>query len=164
MSATNQTAGPSTDHFTAIFNVASTEYQTVTGNRLDAHPLAAQLNACHNPEDISNLLRTQAHAFSKSRRGDEKLMIWLDPIVHILFVSSATLGEGIALVSFMHSVLLPSDSSISAIFTRKDHFHWNWCSPRGESPSKCLDKHLCDIELLGGEQCCGKPRQNLAPL
>jgi hypothetical protein len=104
MSATNPTAGPSTDHFTAIFNVASTEYQTVTGNRLDTHPFAAQLNACHSPEDISNLLRMQAHAFRKFRRGDEKLMTWLDPIVHILFVSSATLGEGIPLVSLMRSV------------------------------------------------------------
>ena len=101
MSTTNQTAGPSADNFTAIFNVASTEYQTVTGNRLDTHPLAAQLNTCHNPEDISNVLRTQAHAFSKFRGGDEKLMTWLDPIVHILFMSSATLGEGIGLVSLL---------------------------------------------------------------
>ena len=105
MSSTDQTAGPSTDNFTAIFNVASTEYQTVTGNRLDTHPLAAQLNTCHSPEDISDVLRTQAHAFRKFRRGDEKLMTWLNPIVHILFTSSATLGEGIGLVSFLiHSV------------------------------------------------------------
>ena len=105
MSSTDQTAGLSTDNFTAIFNVASTEYQTVTGNRLDTHPLAAQLNTCHSSEDVSDVLRTQAHAFSKFRRGDEKLMTWLDPIVHILFTSSATLGEGIGLVSLlMHSV------------------------------------------------------------
>jgi hypothetical protein len=105
MSATDQIAGPSTDNFTAIFNVASTEYQTVTGNHLDTHPFATQLNTCHSPEAISGLLRTQAQAFSKFRKGDEQLMAWLEPIVHILFTFSGTLGEGIGLVStFVHSL------------------------------------------------------------
>ena len=107
MSATNQIAGSSTDTFTAIFNAASIEYQTVTGKRLDTHPLAAQLDTCHTPEAISNVFRAQAQAFSKFRKRDEKLMTWLDPIVHILFTFSTTLGEGIGLVSIpIHSVRL----------------------------------------------------------
>ena len=99
MSATNQTAGPSTDNFSAIFNVASAEYQRLTGKSLDTHPFAAQLDTCKNPEAISNVLRTQAKAFSKFREGDERLMTWLDPTVHILLKISDTLGEGIGLVS-----------------------------------------------------------------
>jgi hypothetical protein len=99
MSANNQTAGHSTDNFTAIFNAASIEYQTLTGKRLDTHPFAAQLDNCQNPEAISNILRTQAKAFSKYRKGDERLMAWLDPTINILFTFSATLGEGIGLVS-----------------------------------------------------------------
>jgi|SRR6266851_1142256 len=105
MSATNQTSGPSTDNFTSIFNLAATEYQTVTGNRLDTHPLANQLETCDSPEAISNVLRTQAQAFGKFRKVNEKLMTWLDPIVYILFTFSATLGAVIGLVSpLIHSV------------------------------------------------------------
>ena len=105
MSTSDQTAGPSTstDNFTAIFNAASIEYQTVTGNRLDTHPFAAQLDTCDSPNAISDLLRAQAQAFSKFRKSDEKLMAWLDPTVHILFTFSATLGEGIGLVSRLNS-------------------------------------------------------------
>ena len=67
MSTTNQTAGPSTDNFSAIFNVASAEYQRLTGKSLDTHPFAAQLDTCQNPEAVSNVLRSQAQAFSKFR-------------------------------------------------------------------------------------------------
>ena len=142
MSATNQTAGISTDSFTAIFNIASTEYQTLTGNHLDTHPLATQLETCDSPEAISNVLRTQAQAFSKFRKGDEKLMTWLDPIVYILFTFSATLGEGIGLVSpLIHSVSLLSDIYIPAILTCEDHLHWDRCSSSGMS----LPNSLSDI-------------------
>jgi hypothetical protein len=104
MSASNQTTGPSTDNFTAIFNAASIEYQTLTGKSLITHPFAAQLDACQNPDAISNLLRAQAQAFGKFREEDERLMAWLDPTIHILFTFSATLGEGIGLVSNLVSL------------------------------------------------------------
>ncbi|KAF8483882.1 hypothetical protein DFH94DRAFT_819972 [Russula ochroleuca] len=97
MNASNQVAGPSTDNFTAIFNAASNEYQRMTGKRLDTHPFAAQLGTCRSPEAVSNVLRTQAQAFNKFRKGDENLMTWLNPTVNILFTFSATLGEGIGL-------------------------------------------------------------------
>ena len=105
MSTNKQSAGPSTstDEFTPIFNVASTEYARVTGKRLDTHPFAAQLDACDGPKAVSDLLRTQAQAFNKFRKGDEKLMAVLDPTVHILFTFSATLGDGIGLVSHLVS-------------------------------------------------------------
>jgi hypothetical protein len=95
MSTSNQTA----DNFTAIFNAAAAEYQRVTKKRLDTHPFAAQLDTCDSPEAVSDIFRTQAQAFSIFREGDERLMTWLDPIVHILFIFSGTLGEGIGLVS-----------------------------------------------------------------
>jgi hypothetical protein len=98
MSTSNQITGSPTHNFTAIFNAASIEYQIATGNSLDTHPFAAQLDTTNSPEAVSNIFRTQAQAFSKSRKGDEKLMAWLDPIVHVLFVFSGTL-EGISLVS-----------------------------------------------------------------
>jgi hypothetical protein len=107
MSASDQVAGPSADNFTAIFNAASNEYQRVTGKRLDTHPFAAQFDTCRSPEAVSIVLRTQAQAFNKFRKGDEKLMTWLNPTISILFTFSAVLGEGIGLVShFIHSVWL----------------------------------------------------------
>ena len=99
MFASSQTAGSSTNNFTVILNAASTEYHRVTGRCLDTHPFSAQLNTCNTPEAVLNIFRTQAHAFSKFRKGDERLMAWLDPIVHILFVFSGTLGEGVGLVN-----------------------------------------------------------------
>src|SRR5579863_4343378 len=107
MSTTNQTAVTSaltsTENFTAIVNAASAEYQRVTGKRLDIQPFAAQLDTCDSPRAVSDVLRTQAQAFSRFRKGDEKLMAWLDPTVHILFTFSATLGERIGLVSRLNS-------------------------------------------------------------
>ena len=98
MSASHQTAGPSSENFTAIFNTAAYEYKKLTGKSLNTHPFAAQLDTCQNPEAVSNVLRTQAQAFSKFREGDERLMTWLDPTVQILSTFSDTLGEGINLV------------------------------------------------------------------
>jgi hypothetical protein len=109
MSASNQIAGPSTDNFSAIFNAASNEYKRLTGKSLDTHPMATQLDTCQDPEAVSNVLRTQAQAFSKFRKGDERLMAWLDSTIHILFTFSATLGEGFGLVSnlvHLHIIVL----------------------------------------------------------
>jgi hypothetical protein len=112
MDASNQTAGPSTDNFALIVDAALAEYERLTRKRLNTHPLAAQLDTCRSPEAISNVLRMQAQAFSKFRQGDERLMSWLDPTIHILFTFSATLGEGIGLVnksrSFAHGRSLTS--------------------------------------------------------
>ena len=113
MSSTNQIAGPSTDNFTAIFDAAETEYKTLTGKSLKFHPFATQLESCQNSEAISNLLRTQAHTFSKFRKGDERLMTWLDPTIHILSTFSDTLREEIGLVSnlvHLHMTILGSSS------------------------------------------------------
>jgi hypothetical protein len=105
MSASNQVAGHSTDKFSAIFNAALNEYLRVTGKRLDTHPFAAQLDTGPSPEAVSNVLQTQAQAFSKFSKGDENLMTWLSPTVNILSAFSETLKEGIGLVSdLIHSV------------------------------------------------------------
>jgi len=136
MSNINQVGGPSrlADNFTAIFEVASSEYKRTTGNSLDTHPFAAQLDKCDSPQSFSNELRTQAQTLSAIRKGDDKLelMAWLDPIVHILFTFSTTLGEGIGIVS---QVILPVLSFFnmirpSAILTRQNNLHWYRCSSR----------------------------------
>ena len=136
MSATNQAPGPSrsTDNFTAIFQAASSEYERVTGNPLDTHPFSTQFDSCDSPEAVLNAFQTQAQAFDKFCKGDEKLMTWLDPMVHILFTFSATLGEGIGLVSHhpIYSVEMFSDTRSSAMLAWQNHLYRDRCSPCGE--------------------------------
>lgn len=138
MSTTIRTAGSSrsNDNFTAIFQVASNEYQRTTRKLLDAHPFATQLDSCDSPEAALNVFRAQAQAFSKFRKSDEKLMKWLDPIVQIVFTFSETLGEGIGLVRrFIRLILSFSDALPSDIFTRKNDLHRYRRSSRGVSLS-----------------------------
>jgi len=140
MSTADQTPGPSrsNDNFTAIFQAALSEYETVTGKSLDTHPFAKQLDNCDSPQAILSVFRTRAQSFSKSRKSDDKLMEWLDPVVYILFTFSATLGEGIGLVGHLiHFILSVCDTWISAIFARENHIHWGRC------PS--IGKHLSQV-------------------
>jgi len=96
----------------------------VTGKPLDTHPFSKQLDSCDSPEAVLNVLRTQAQAFSKFCQGDEKLMAWLDPTVNILFTFSATIGEGIGLVSHRAlPILLSPDIPFSAVLTRENNLY-----------------------------------------
>jgi hypothetical protein len=103
MSTSGQSADPSTSNFAAIFDAASREYKSLTKQDLATHPLAAAIEGYNSPDAILNVFRKQASAFDKFRKGDDKLMEWLTPIVNILFTFSGSLGEGVGLVS-LHSV------------------------------------------------------------
>jgi len=100
MSTSNQTTDLSTSNFAAIFDAASREYKSLTKQDLATHPLAAAIEGYNTPDSILNLFRKQASAFDKFRKGDDKLMEYLTPIVNILFTFSET---GVGLVS-LHSV------------------------------------------------------------
>ena len=99
MSTGNQTNNHSTASFTAIFEAASNEYKTLTGQDLGTHPFGAALEDDSSPDVVLDVFRKQAQAFDKYRKGDDKLMAWLTPMVHILITFSGTLGEGIGIVS-----------------------------------------------------------------
>jgi hypothetical protein len=99
MSTATQTADSSTSNFTAIFEAASREYKTLTKQDLESHPFGAALEGYNTPDAILGVFRKQAQAFDKLCKGEDKLMAWLTPIVNIRFSFSATLGEGIGLVS-----------------------------------------------------------------
>ena len=171
MSTINQVGGSSrsTENFTAIFGVAASEYQRVTGKPLDTHPFATQLDKCDSPQSFSNVLRMQAQALGAFRKGDKKLelMTWLDPIVHILFTFSATLGEGIGIVSHVIHPVLSSFNVIrlSDILTSQNDLHWYRCSSRCRSlfPSTLLCVCLI-LKFTGSERCRGRKRRTHSPL
>ena len=95
MSTSNQTTNR---NFNAIFEAASNEYKTLTGEDLGTHPFGAALEDNSSPDVVLDVFRKQAQAFDKCRKGDDKLMGWLTPMVHILITFSGTLGEGIGIV------------------------------------------------------------------
>jgi hypothetical protein len=98
MSQVLSTAMPSTG-FEAIFRAALETYKEQTKSDITSHPLAVQLQSCDSPGAILTILRAQVQAFDQSRSGDEGLTKWLDPTVNVLCAFSATLGNGIGLVS-----------------------------------------------------------------
>ena|SRR5260221_2710779 len=171
MSTINQVGGPSrsTENFTAIFEVAASEYQRVTGKPLDTHPFATQLDKCDSPQSFSNVLRTQAQALSAVCKGDKKLelMTWLDPIVHILFTFSAALGEGIGIVSHIILPVLSFFNAIRllAILASQNNLHWYRCSSRCRFLSPSILSRVCLIlKFTGSERCRGRTRHTHPPL
>jgi hypothetical protein len=99
MSTSNQTTDLSAANFTAIFEAASNEYKTLTGQDLGTHPLATDLESNNSPDSILDVFRKQARVFDTFCKDDDKLMNLLTPIVHVVLTLSTTLG-GIGLVSF----------------------------------------------------------------
>ena len=99
MSTSKRTTDLPTANFTAIFDAASNEYKSLTKQDLETHPFAAALENYDSPDSVMNVFRKQSRAFDKFRKGDDKLIAWLTPIVDILFIFSGTLGEGIGIVS-----------------------------------------------------------------
>ncbi|KAH9033709.1 hypothetical protein EDB83DRAFT_1829530 [Lactarius deliciosus] len=94
MSSPSQTAAPSSI-FKSMLDTALAEYQKKTGDDLLAHWLAAELQTCESVDGVLNILRDQAKAFEQS--GDQKLMKWIDPLVHVLYTFSGALGDGVSL-------------------------------------------------------------------
>ena len=86
-------------NFSAIFDAASQEYKSLTKKDLATHPFAAAIQEHNSPDSILNVFRNQARAFDTFRKGDDKLMALLTPIVNILFTFSETVGEGVGPVS-----------------------------------------------------------------
>jgi hypothetical protein len=101
MSTSNQTTDFSSANFTAIFDAASNEYKTLTKQDLETHPFAAAFENSYSPDSVMNIFRKQAQAFDTFRKGDDKLMAWLTPIVNILFTFSGALGEGTSSISLV---------------------------------------------------------------
>jgi hypothetical protein len=96
-----EAAGPSADGRT---NAALSEYQSAMGQHPDTRRFATQFDNCHSPEAVSKIFRTQAEAFDRFSKGDEKLMKWLNLIVQVLFTFSTTPEEQIREVRPSHSL------------------------------------------------------------
>jgi fungal STAND N-terminal Goodbye domain len=99
MSTTSKQAiNTSTSNFSPIFKAAAKEYKELTKKDLHTHPFAAQLDRSDSPGAVLDIFRSQAQTFEEFRKGDQRLIKWLDPTVNILSTFSSTFGEALALV------------------------------------------------------------------
>ncbi|KAH9016742.1 hypothetical protein EDB85DRAFT_2122515, partial [Lactarius pseudohatsudake] len=108
----------SSSNFESIFKTAFKAYKKQTGHDVTSHPLAAWLKTCDSPDAILAVLKAQVEEFDQSRRDDERLTKWLNPTVNVLYAFSATLGEGVGLVSLgrlPHSRFAFSNSFSSSV-------------------------------------------------
>ncbi|KAH8993406.1 hypothetical protein EDB92DRAFT_2102908 [Lactarius akahatsu] len=108
MSSPCQTVVPSSI-FKSMLDTALAEYQKTTGDELLAHWLAAKLQTCESVDAVLDTLRDQAKTFERS--GDQKLMKWIDPLVHVLYTFSGALGDGVSLVfivNLFHAAFPPA--------------------------------------------------------
>ena len=85
-----------------MLDVALIEYKKKTGEDLQAVSLASELQSCESVDSVLDILRNQAKAFERS--GDQKLMKWIDPLVHVLYTFSGALGDGIGVVSITNPI------------------------------------------------------------
>ena len=79
-----------------MLDSALAEYKKKTGDDLLAHWLALEVQACQSVDAVLDVLREQAKTFDRS--GDQKLMKWIDPLVHVLYTFSDALGDAVSLV------------------------------------------------------------------
>ena len=127
-------SGSSMPNFQPILDKALKEYKKKTGKDLTTHPLAAEINGCDSPEAILAVLQGKANELDHSRRTDERFTKWLTPTVSVLSALSATLGQGVGLVSYGKSPHQPSALMlISGISPVQYYLFWDQHSPRSES-------------------------------
>ena len=134
-------ASSSSSNFQSIFNASLQAYDNKTKNKLLDHPLATQLQSCDSPNVVVSVLQDLIQQFDRRRTNDERLKNWLNPTVNVLYTFSATLGEGVGLVSlgFLFLYYLYSDRHLLDIFSRKSDICWYRCPSLGECPSRSLN-------------------------
>jgi hypothetical protein len=92
-------ASSSSSNFQSIFDASLQSYNDKTKNKLLDHPLATQLQSCDSPNAVLSVLQDLIQQFDQRRTSDERLNNWLNPTVNVLYTFSATLSDGVCLVS-----------------------------------------------------------------
>jgi hypothetical protein len=134
-------ASSSSSNFQPLFNASLQAYDNKTKNKLLDHPLATQLQSCDSPNDVLSVLHDLIQQFDERRTSDERLKNWLNPTVNVLYTFSATLSEGVGLVSFnsLSPYNLNSDRHLLAIPPCKSYICWYRCPSLGEWPYRSLN-------------------------
>lgn len=92
-------APTSSSNFQSLFDAALCRYTEQTGINLAAQPFAQDLQHCHSPDDLLNVLQERAKQFQAYRDANRKLFKCLKPIVQTLHAVSGVLAEASGPVS-----------------------------------------------------------------
>ena len=111
------TATSSTSNFIVIFEAASKEYKKLTKQDLNTHPFSVVFDTCDSPDAVLNVFRKQVEIFDEIRKGDDRLIKWLDPMVNILFTFSEAIGAGVGLVSCKELIYRIPQQTSSQVFS-----------------------------------------------
>jgi len=135
--ATSSSSSPSSN-FLAVFSAALETYEKATKNKLFTHPLAAQLQSCESPADILSVLQGLVQQVDQNRSNGQGLVNWLGPTVNVLFAFSATLGEGVGLVSLksLSHENPNSEFRFPGILACKGDLCWDRCPYFGADSSR----------------------------
>ena len=95
----SHTQASSSSNFQSVFDAALDAYEKKTESNLLTHPLAAQIQSCDSPTAILSVLQGLIQQFDRRRRSDQRLANWLKPTINVLSAFSATVGQGVSLVS-----------------------------------------------------------------
>ena len=106
-------------------------YEKKTKTNLHTHPLATQLQSCNSSSDILAVLLDKVNEFDEFRSHSERLSSWLGPTINVLYAFSATLGQGVGLVSLKWSTH-PCLIVFTDILARKYNLCWYRGSLLGE--------------------------------
>ena len=124
----SQTAAPSSI-FKSMLDAALVEYKKKTGDDLLAHWLALEVQSCQSVDAVLDVLREQAKAFDRS--GDQKVMKWIDPLVHVLYTFSGVLGDSVGhvfiAITFHAKYVLTF--TFEGIPPREVNLYWDWYPP-----------------------------------
>ena len=94
MSSISSTSTSQTN-FAYIFYAALESYRRKTKKDLASHPLLADLQDCHSPDDVLSFMRERI----PSQNSDNEISKWVVPTVNSLDKCSDTLGKVVELVN-----------------------------------------------------------------
>jgi hypothetical protein len=93
MSSGHHATSDPTSNLHTILKEAAMQYKALTGEDLAMHPYAAQLENWNSVEAVLGVFQTQAQEFEEFRRGNNKLLTRLQPLVQTLVIVSGSLGD-----------------------------------------------------------------------
>ncbi|KAH8983401.1 hypothetical protein EDB86DRAFT_250973 [Lactarius hatsudake] len=81
-------AHPATTHIREPIEIALKEYEERTGINLLEYHLAIEFETCYSAHSVIEILQAQSRKSQRLHDDGDKLMVWVKPVVHLLYALS----------------------------------------------------------------------------